>query len=108
MSNHTTAGHREFPGKSAPRAENGEEVGVFTCYSAGTSFVDGAVSINNGGKNFFVNSKLLVDNRSAFALRNRHFGGIFCACDGGDVRRLEPSNLPNASGKFDDENSRAG
>ena len=61
MSNYTTARHREFPGKSAPRAGNGEEVGVFTCYNASTSFVDGAVSINNGGKNFFVNSKLLVD-----------------------------------------------
>ena len=52
MSNHTTAGHRELPGRSAPRVETGEEVGVFTCYNTGTSFVDGAVSINNGGKIF--------------------------------------------------------
>ena len=34
---------------------------MFTCFSAGTSFVDGAVSIKNGGKNSFVNSKLLVN-----------------------------------------------
>ena len=34
---------------------------MFTCFSAGTSFVDGAVSINNGGKDSFVNGKLLVD-----------------------------------------------
>ena len=61
MSNHTTDAYREFPGKSAPRAGNGEEVGVYTCFSTSTSFVDGAVSINNGGKNSFVNSKLLVD-----------------------------------------------
>ena len=61
MSNHTTEGHRDLPGRSAQRVETGEEVGVFTCYNTGTSFVDGAVSINDGGKNFFVNSKLLVD-----------------------------------------------
>ena len=61
LSNHTTAGHFEFPGKNTPRAQNGEETGVFTCFSTGTSFVDGAVYICNGGKNSFINSKLLVD-----------------------------------------------
>ena len=61
MKNHTTEGHRDLPVRRAPRVEPGEEVGVFTCYNTGTSFVDGAVSINNGGKIFFVNSKLLVD-----------------------------------------------
>ena len=34
---------------------------MFTCFSSGTSFVDGAVSTNNGGKDSFVYSKLLVD-----------------------------------------------
>ena len=61
MSNHTTEGHRDLPGRSAPRVAAGEEVGVFTCYNNGTSFVNGAVSLKNGGKIFFVNSKLLVD-----------------------------------------------
>ena len=61
MANHTTEGHRDLPGRSAPRATAGEEVGVFTCYNTGTSFVDGAVSLKNGGKNLFVNSKLLVN-----------------------------------------------
>ena len=32
-----------------------------TCYSSATSFVDGGISLKNGGKPFFVNSKLLVD-----------------------------------------------
>ena len=61
MANHTTEGHRDLPGRSAPRVAAEEEVGAFTCYNNGTSFVDGAVSLKNGGKNFFVNSKLLVD-----------------------------------------------
>ena len=46
MSNHTTEGHRDIPGRSAPRVKAGGEVGVFTCYNTGTSFVDGAVSLN--------------------------------------------------------------
>ena len=70
MSNHTTEGHRDLPGRSAPRVEAGEEVGVFTCYNTGTSFKDGAVSLKNEGKNFFVNSKLL-------------FGGILFSRDEG-------------------------
>ena len=36
MTNHTTEGHRDLPGRSAPRAAAEEEVGVFTCYNTGT------------------------------------------------------------------------
>ena len=61
LRNHTSEAHRELPGRSAPRVDAGEEVGVFTCYSSATSFVDGGISLKNGGKPFFVNSKLLVD-----------------------------------------------
>ena len=61
LQNHTTEAHRELPGRSAPRVNAVEEVGVFACYSSATSFVDGGVSLKNGGKTFFVNSKLLVD-----------------------------------------------
>ena len=98
MQNHTTEAHRELPGRSAPRVEAGEEVGVFTCYNTGTSFVDGGISLKNGGKTFFVNSKLLVDTGalmpSGIAIsEDFYFQGM-----GGDVSRLGPSNLPNASG----------
>ena len=98
LQNHTTEAHRELPGRSAPRVEAGEEVGVFTCYNTGTSFVDGGISLKNGGKTFFVNSKLLVDTGalmpSGIAIsEDFYFQGM-----GGDVSRLGPSNLPNASG----------
>ena len=61
LKNHTTEAHRQLPGRSTPRAETGEEIGVFTCFSSATSFVDGGISLKNEGKPFFVNSKLLVD-----------------------------------------------
>ena len=64
MQNHTTEAHRELPGRSAPRVKAGEEVSVFTCYNTGTSFDDGGISLKNGGKTFFVNSKLLVDTEA--------------------------------------------
>ena len=85
MSNHTTAGHREFPGK--PQAGNGEEVGVFTCYSAGTSFVDGAVSITMEVK-FFLSIVNFCQYRRTFALRHCHFGGFFCERDGGGRQKV--------------------
>ena len=52
LKNHTTEAHRELPGRSSPRADVGEEVGVFTCYSSATSFVDGGISLKNEGKPF--------------------------------------------------------
>ena len=61
LKNHTTEAHKQLPGRSTPRAETGEEIGVFTCFSSATSFVDGGISLKNEGKPFFVNSKLLVD-----------------------------------------------
>ena len=48
MTNQTTAAHIDWR-KPAPQVDRVlEEVGVFTCFTAGTSFVDGAVSINTG------------------------------------------------------------
>ena len=58
LSNHNTAGHVEFRRKREPQVE---EVAVYSITSDATSFMDGAVSINNGGKDSFVNSKLLVN-----------------------------------------------
>ena len=98
LSNHTTAAHREFPGKSAPGAGNGNEVGVYTCFSSGTSFVDGAVSISNGGKDSFVNSKLLVDIRALLPSGITISEEFFFKRMGGNSRSLKLSNLPNARG----------
>ena len=98
LSNHTTSAHIEFPRKSAPRAGGVEEVGVFTCFSAGTSFVDGAVSINNGGKDSFVNSKLLVHTGALLPSRIAISKAFFSQRMWGNARSIKPSNLPNASG----------
>ena len=86
LSNRTTAAPREFPGKTTPRAGNGEEVGVYTCFSAGTSFVDGAVSISNGGKDSFVNSKLLVDTGALLPSRIAISEEFFFPWDGGECQ----------------------
>ena len=98
LSNHTTSAHIEFPRRSAPRVGGVEEVGVFTCFSAGTSFVDGAVSINNEGKDSFINSKLLVDTEVLLPSGIAISEAFFFQTMGGNVRSIKPSNLPNASG----------
>ena len=93
LSNHTTSTHIEFPRRNAPRAGDVDEVGVYTCFSAGTSFVDGAyLSVME------VNSKLLVDTGALLPSGIAISEEFFFQGMGGNVRSIKPSNLPNASG----------
>ena len=71
---------------------------MFTCFTAGTSFVDGAVSINTGGKNSFVNSKLLVDTGALLPSGIAILEAFYFNNMGGNASMIKPSSLPNASG----------
>ena len=98
MTNQTTAAHIDWR-KPAPQVDRVlEEVGVFTCFTAGTSFVDGAVSINTGGKNSFVNSKLLVDTGALLPSGIAILEAFYFNNMGGNASMIKPSSLPNASG----------
>ena len=71
---------------------------MFTCFTAGTSFVDGAVSINTGGKNSFVNSKLLVDTGALLPSGIAILEAFYFNNMGGNASMIKLSSLPNASG----------
>ena len=71
---------------------------MYACFSAGTSFVDGAVSINDGGKDSFVNSKLLVHTGALLPSGIAISEEFFFQKMGGNSRSIKPSSLPNASG----------
>ena len=60
--------------------------------------MDGAVSINTGGKDSFVNIKHLVDTGALLPSRIAISEAFFFQTLGGDVSLIKPSNLPNASG----------
>ena len=60
--------------------------------------MDGAVSINNEGKDSFINSKLLVDTEVLLPSGIAISEAFFFQKMGGNVRSIKPSNLPNASG----------
>ena len=80
--------HR-VPPKIGARVGGVEEVGVFTCFSAETSFVDGAVSINNGGKDSFINSKHLVDTRALLPSGIAILEAFSFQTMGGNVRSIK-------------------
>ena len=69
------------------------------CFTSGTSFVGGAVAIDNGGKISYVNNKLLVDTGallpSSIAISETFF---FQTMGGGNSSQIRPSELRIASG----------